>query len=362
MWFWLFADQPGPGNPPRPSSSKPAPSSSTAPDIDDEDEFDDEEDEGVVGEVNDVMKVVMPWMISLLAHVAVMVLAMFLIWKIWKVPEKDPEDIIPVAKLSQNPGGSLAESQDKEQQKQQNKQKVEAENTSETETPNNKKSELDTTQALIGNSGGGGGGKLAPYGANNGKGGGIGANFYGTGGNANDIVFVVDASGSLIDTMPFVIAELKNTLRGMREPQRTQIYFFQNGAALRCPVGGNRNSWITLTDANKQAVMHWLDGDDIVPRGQTNPVEAIKSALQLQPRPQLMFILSDNITGRGKYEVNRNELLDTVAKLNTPGVKGRKAKINTIQFLYPDPLNTLRDIAKGHGGTYKFVDPSEVGR
>ena len=74
-------------------------------------------------------------------------------------------------------------------------------------------------------------------------------------------------------------------------------------------------------------------------------------------RPELVFILSDNITGRGVYEVNRSKLMDMLNKSN----KERKIKVNAIQFMYPDSLNTLRDIAKEHGGTYRFITEKDLG-
>ena len=52
-------------------------------------------------------------------------------------------------------------------------------------------------------------------------------------------------------------------------------------------------------------------------------------------RPELVFLLSDNITGRGKYEVDRADLLSMIDGAN----KDRKTKINCIQFIHPDSLN-----------------------
>ena len=43
---------------------------------------------------------------------------------------------------------------------------------------------------------------------------------------------------------------------------------------------------------------------------------------------------------------------------------GRRAtRINCVQFLYPDPLDTLRKIAERHGGPqgYTFLDAVDLG-
>ncbi len=43
------------------------------------------------------------------------------------------------------------------------------------------------------------------------------------------------------------------------------------------------------------------------------------------------------------------------------GVRG--VRINCVQFLDPDPLDTLRKIAERHGGAggYRFLDRAELG-
>jgi len=86
----------------------------------------------------------------------------------------------------------------------------------------------------------------------------------------------------------------------------------------------------------------------------------------LRYRPQLMYLLSDNITGGGtgatQYEIEQQRLLDEVQRANTGNTK-----INTIQFLYEDPLSkvpgkkgTLEQIAEMSGGIYKFVDAADL--
>ena len=73
-------------------------------------------------------------------------------------------------------------------------------------------------------------------------------------------------------------------------------------------------------------------------------------------KPQLIFLLSDNITGQGQYELNQQRLLDEIKGANTSNTK-----INTIQFLYPDPLArigfkpTMQQISEQTGGIYKFI-------
>jgi len=72
----------------------------------------------------------------------------------------------------------------------------------------------------------------------------------------------------------------------------------------------------------------------IIPRGQTNPLKAIR--LILKYKPQVLFILSDNITGKGKYELDQEALLAEIARANGSGTR-----ISTIQYIYSDPLDAI---------------------
>lgn len=79
-------------------------------------------------------------------------------------------------------------------------------------------------------------------------------------------------------------------------------------------------------------------------------------------KPQLLFILSDNITGLGQWETNQDSLIAAVQHANVGGTK-----INTIQFLYDDPLarlgkhRTLELVADRTGGRFRFVDARALG-
>ena len=56
----------------------------------------------------------------------------------------------------------------------------------------------------------------SPLGIGNESGEGLDVAFGGTGGNAKTLVYLIDASGSLIDTLPFVIPDLKNSILNNR--------------------------------------------------------------------------------------------------------------------------------------------------
>lgn len=176
-------------------------------------------------------------------------------------------------------------------------------------------------------------------------------------GDAKTIVYVIDASGSLIDTLPFVLNELGRSIRSLSPRQSFAVLFFQDGRAIEAPPRG-------LSPANaemKRRVMRWIQSPrHIVPSGSSSPVAAVRRALAY--RPDLVYLLSDNVTGTGPHELNQKELIQQIQKANTA-----HTKINTIQFLYPDPLQrigltpTLKLISQTTGGQYKFIDGHELG-
>jgi hypothetical protein len=185
------------------------------------------------------------------------------------------------------------------------------------------------------------------------------ATFFGATGNARRLVFIVDASGSLIDTLPFVLAELQKSISQLRGEQLFTVLFFQGDEVIEAPIGP-----VGLKQADvqtRQRMIDWLDPKQhhVEAQGTSNPLAAVRHAMQL--RPQLIFLLSDNITGRGRHRIEPEELLKALDDLN-----GSRTKINTIQFLYHDPKpdrqgkGTLQLIAERSGGVYKFVDAHEL--
>lgn len=354
MFTLGFADTPRPDAPTpapkrrdksRSDSAKPspAPPPSNLPDGDDR--------PGIGEEINTTLLALLPWGISIIFHAGIVLLAIFVVWS--TVAGIDEEEVIvPIARLSETPGAPL-------QQKTFEKVKTTSKSTRRTVTPTQSKSTLtskiNTQTALIGVAGGAS--KASPFGAQIASGAQFDTKFFGSGGNARRLAFLVDASGSLIDTFPFVIQELKRTIQQLNEKQQFTVIFFQGDRVIEVPPAGLKQA----TAENKQAVAEWIDPTDhnVTPFGKSNPVPALQRALKY--KPQLIYLLSDNITGAGKFEIDQRRLIAEIEAANTSATK-----INTIQFLYPDPLSklglpgTLELVSKRTGGVYKFVDAREL--
>lgn len=177
--------------------------------------------------------------------------------------------------------------------------------------------------------------------------------------NARKIVYVIDASGSMIRMLPIVLDELNKSLERLSPKQSFAIVFFQRNEALLVPPI-NR---LTPADADaRRAALAWIKSN-VIPSGRSNPLKAIEAALRLQP--DAVFMLSENITGSGEFEIDQRDLLARLDELNPidPRTGRRRTQINCIQFLSIDPIDTLRKISDAHGGPngYKYLDRSELG-
>ena len=186
------------------------------------------------------------------------------------------------------------------------------------------------------------------------------ASFLGvSGSDVQRVVYCIDASGSMIRSLPMVLEHLGRSMAQLAPPQRFSVVFFQDNDAVPMP------EFATLplaTADQKRAVIRWMHRE-IVPRGRSNPLRALELSLALQP--DVIFLLSENITGAGPFEIEAERLLTALDNQNpvlSDGTRG--TAIKCIQFLEEDVLGVLRQIAEVHGGPdgYNFVERDMAGR
>jgi hypothetical protein len=194
---------------------------------------------------------------------------------------------------------------------------------------------------------GDGGGPVAAFGVPGG-GGGIGPKFMGqgTGGNTRSIVFVCDASGSMMNKMVPLKNELKRTIDRLKPIQAFSVIFFADEK----PQALSQNVMFASPDTKRKAY-DFLG--NVSTAGQTNPIPALELAFKM--KPQLVFLLTD-----GDFPDN-NAVLSRVRDLN----KEHTVKINTIAFVGESDndvefIKILTDIAKENGGVFSKVSQDEV--
>ena len=187
-----------------------------------------------------------------------------------------------------------------------------------------------------------GGGDFSRYGL--GVGGGGGPEFFGAGGastrGAKRIVYVVDRSGSMLDTFDYVRQELKRSISALRRSQKFRVIFFNSDLPLEGPPG----KLTSAIKAQKQRFFAFLDG--IVPGGGTDPGPAMRRALANEP--DLIYFLTD-----GQFDLS---LVDKLDKWN----KSRRTRIFTIAYLDRGGADLLERIARQHNGEFKFVSEDDL--
>jgi hypothetical protein len=193
-----------------------------------------------------------------------------------------------------------------------------------------------------------GGGEIGPRGK-----------VFGHGGNAMRIVYICDASGSMMTKMDLLKLELDKSVEQLQPVQAFDVMFFQDSL-------NNPNSQIDLspdlmmaTAGNKKKLYTFLQ--DIVGQSSTHVIPALTTAFHLPTRPELIYLLTD-----GAFEDEGSQaVMDAINTLNAD----KKVKVNTILFLGkdidPDELKeasaAMKRIATDNGGVYNQVSVSDLG-
>jgi len=302
---------------------------------------------------DDALTRLLPWAVSFVLHAVMVLLALFAVWSV--IQQQEQQVIIPTARLSATPGAPL-------QIKQTLRLKADpvARRTVSplrNQTPVQLLTQPISDASLVGVMGSSG--DANPFEATIAGGGELRAQFLGSGGNARRIAFVIDASGGIVGEFPFVVDELKRSISQLSERQHFTVIFFQGDKVIEIPPNGIDAKRASSTI--KQQTIDWLakENYNVVPEYSSNPTKALRRAFEYQP--QLIFLLSDAITGQGQYEIDQRQLLDEIDRINRSGTK-----INTIQFIFQDPLlkaglrGTMELIAERSGGVYKFVSKSDL--
>ena len=178
---------------------------------------------------------------------------------------------------------------------------------------------------------------------------------------ARRIVFVVDASGSMIGAYPAVVDQVEATLRRLVPRQSFSVILFRSGGAEPLPTGGRLRA--ATTPAIDEAA-DWMRTRR--PEGRSDPAAALRSAFAVDP--EVVYLVSTDITGAGVYEIDRDALIDLLDELNPVGADGRRRTvIRCIQLLDEDRLGILRTIALTHGGDedesgFAFIGREALGR
>jgi Mg-chelatase subunit ChlD len=306
---------------PEPKTGAAAQPVSPAPPEEPEEVF--EEEHLTAGAMSSIMAVLM----SVLFHVGLAVIFFFIIWL--DTGRKEPEKVNQIViynpdEFNEDPGGALDESSQEDMRLQE-----EAPDFSEQEEVDRLKVDVEVPQAYTSTSisdslePSTGGGDLGPR-----------SKMFGKGGNAHNIVYVIDASGSMVHSFDRVRNEMLQRIGDLEEVQTFHIVFFND--ALKDELPSQR--LVPATDANKIQASGFLE--NVRPKsrtGVTDPTEALRRAYEVLRRADptkpgnMIFLLTDgDFTG-----TTRQELLAALRNMSR-GVKN----VQIFTFLYgPSPGN-----------------------
>lgn len=158
--------------------------------------------------------------------------------------------------------------------------------------------------------------------------------------SARKVVYVVDRSGSMTDSIDFVKLELKRAIGLLAPEQEFHVLFYSAGPPLEMPT----RRLVAATAGNRRHACAFIDG--VITAGPTDPSEALVRAFAV--RPEVVYLLSDGEFDRG--------IIDHVGRLNAEG----RVTVHTIGFLYEVAGPVLKEIAARNGGNYKFVAEEDL--
>lgn len=176
-----------------------------------------------------------------------------------------------------------------------------------------------------------------------GGGGGPKVNFVGSSSNAVRVVYLCDASGTMMTVFTGLQRQLRMSIEQLRIPQQFGVITFNDNTY------SLSKQLLLATPENKRQANEFIQ-KQIAQLG-TRPSGAISQAFALNP--QLIFVLTD-----GFDQGDPQAILEQFRKLN----RDKKVKINTILLKnVPDPelVRLLKTIAEENGGTYREVEPQD---
>lgn len=295
------------------------------------------------------MSRIMPFVISIFFHIGIaMIFVLLYFVAVEATEDEDMQIVVPDAVLSEDPGGMLTKTPTKQKQ-QQSKQQSRVQSPRESPVP--QESGKTDQPVRVGAAGAAGGRGDAMIQA--GGGGGPRSSFMGSGGRAYHICYVIDRSGSMMDTFDLVTKEMMMSIARLKEVQDFHVLFFNDGPPLENPP----KMLVPATAHNKALTGRFLQ--KLIAQGQTDPIPALERAFAVLDRAdkrrpgKLVYLLTDGVFP------NNDRVIGFLATRN----RDKSVHINT--FLYgsggpargeqKQAAKVLQKIADAHGGDFRLV-------
>ena len=307
-----------------------------------------------------LMSRIVPWVISGFVHIVLALVMMFIV--MIAIESRVPETmVVPDAFLTGNPGGTMNPGDSGAQLETRQEVTVEQMHHSREESAipaDSGQTDSRVELVAVGNESAAGG-AMATLGLDT-TGGAAGprSSFFGTGGNAHHIVFLLDYSGSMSMIFPDVRQEMLVSISRLQPPQDYHIILFYGwGDYIENPP----KELVAADYANKEQTGEFFQ-DLQAPQGSgkggaSDVVPAFERAFDVLAKAdteltgKLIYLLTDG------YFTDQERILATIRRRNA----GKEVLINTYLFAYKDPhaVKILSQIAGENGGRYKYVSLDE---
>jgi uncharacterized protein with von Willebrand factor type A (vWA) domain len=170
----------------------------------------------------------------------------------------------------------------------------------------------------------------------------------GISGNGRKIVYLVDASGSMLSVFPRVKEELMTSISRLQPIQAFNVIVFhqdESDLATMSKVG-----LLMANPDNKIAAGKFTAEQGAM--GGTDPIPAIK--LAFSQKPDLIYVLTDGFDNVDSFQA----IIDMFHNLNNG-----HAKVNAIMLKSrddPELEHVLKAITSDAGGTFKIIDEKDL--
>ncbi len=165
------------------------------------------------------------------------------------------------------------------------------------------------------------------------------------------VVFVIDCSGSMVDTFDLLRYEMRRSIAFLSEDQEFHVILFGKGQ----PIENTPRKLVPATDENKLQCGRWLD--EVRPEGQTDPIPALERAFEVlshadSPKGKLIYLLTDGVFP------DNEKVLEFVRSRNSD----RSVRINAILYSIrrdEQAVAMLETIASESDGKFLYVNPRD---
>ncbi len=188
---------------------------------------------------------------------------------------------------------------------------------------------------------------------------------------ARRVVYVVDASGSMVSSYAFVRARLAQSIARLSPTQHFQVILVRGlpdgGSEVEMLPGGDGSDPLlrALPSTRENAIARLRE---VVVSGRSDPIAGLERALTLEPRPDVVFFLARGFQRSGPNSEWGQGVDSTLASLDRLNPRSRRSGlrpvvIKTIQFLEDDPTGLMAAIADAHGdgpGSFRVLSLEDL--